>query len=1159
MNKLTRMVVFLVLPALSQLAVAGDTGKISGRVVDQEMGEPLVGVNMLIVGTAMGAATDEQGDYVILQVSPGIYSVSAQYIGYAKVTTQNIRVVTDLTTKLDVTLRPEAIEGEEVTIVAERPLFERSATNEVRVIRGEQIQNMPLRGYNRVAALQTGVVDEDGTLHIRGGRSDETAYYVDGVYMNNPYFLSRAGNVPNLALEEVAMQIGGFGAEYGDANAGIVNVTTKTGGNRLHFTGEAITDGFMSTEPTEESQKPFAYSYGYNLLSGSVGGPVPIAKSIRFYGAFEKLGMLDGIPTNAFFPDLHKSVLNPANGLPDNGEEFTDKNGNTIWDEGESYVDTDGNGKYDAPTYLDSSLVENVSFKYGPKPGNSLDRIAFNGNVLIDLESLIALPWKLKLGGNYYNSDRSTYSHSGALFNYYNDANTKDEIGIGGELLRRSTVSQSRTSSLFARLQGNIPGVSQMFFSLQGSKARDFGKTYDPVFGKGEGRIPFRDGTISDFTVPYVQIGKEEDYADPVWIYQDGDGNEVTRSYWDDDPSLTFEEIRYDTTWVNPLYTGIGNRPVSYVQWANYSTAGYTNISYVKDLAEHTTFKGSLIWQLGDHELKGGFEYRDNTIRYYRMGGASRLTRYFMVNRAYSPTQDRLAWDDSLQALLAGQDGEPDYLQDVRDTWDHDNEEIADVNGDGQIDWDDYFEDFVFQGFKSAYAENFGWGIKGEEEVNSGLDRARKPVMFGFFVQDKYELEDLIMTLGLRFDRIDPQTKRFNPETGGNTNIVINDLGTLAETVYWQDIDGDGEIETHEYIAYEPTEEDAVGLPHRIPTQANEYWSPRIGLAFPVTDRTVFHAQYGKYVQQPELNRLFLSYTRFLSNIEQGNFTVSANPELVPENTTSYEIGFKQLITPDVSVDATVYYKQISNYVQIRRVPARPTGYALYTNGDYGTIKGLSLSLNTRRVQNWQVSANYTLQVAGGTGSNSTRQFTIAWLGGNFPTFVSPLEYDQRQTGNLMLDYRVGDRGNIVTRNFGFNLLFQFGSGLRYTPSRPRSAVFGGQLSYQPIAALNSGTMPWTFNFDMRVDKSFKVGLANLTAYLWIENVLDRRNVDDVFNSTGLPNTDGHLTTPAGETWLNSTSIGGAPFASRLYESRIASPYNYGKPRQVRLGVRVDL
>ena len=145
------------------------------------------------------------------------------------------------------------------------------------------------------------------------------------------------------------------------------------------------------------------------------------------------------------------------------------------------------------------------------------------------------------------------------------------------------------------------------------------------------------------------------------------------------------------------------------------------------------------------------------------------------------------------------------------------------------------------------------------------------------------ELDDLIMTLGLRYDYIDPSTDVFNPQTGGNQNIVITEAGTLAETVYWEDKDNDGEKDPIEYTSSVPTEGDLVGLPHSIPSKIHTQMSPRIGLAFPVTDKTVFHAQYGKYMQQPEMNRMFLSYTRFLSNLEQGNFTISQNPGLPPE------------------------------------------------------------------------------------------------------------------------------------------------------------------------------------------------------------------------------------------------------------------------------------
>jgi outer membrane cobalamin receptor len=93
----------------------------------------------------------------------------------------------------------------------------------------------------------------------------------------------------------------------------------------------------------------------------------------------------------------------------------------------------------------------------------------------------------------------------------------------------------------------------------------------------------------------------------------------------------------------------------------------------------------------------------------------------------------------------------------------------------------------------------------------------------------------------------------------------------------------------------------------------------------------------------------YISYARFLSNIEQGNYTRSNNPELMPTKTIDYEIGFKQLVTNDISIDITMFYNEKSDYLQIRNIASRPTGYALYVNGDYATNKGMSFSLNTRR------------------------------------------------------------------------------------------------------------------------------------------------------------------------------------------------------------------
>ncbi len=243
--------IFVIVTLFSAVLTAGQTGKITGTVVDQETGNPLPGVNVLLEGTSMGAATNSDGKFVILDIPPGLYLVKFSFIGYATITIENVRSTTDLTTNLyTINMNPEAIEGETITVTAERPLIEINATNEVHVVRAEDIKNLPVRGYANVVALQTSVVDDEGTLHIRGGRSEEVGYYVDGVSAVDPYSLTRRGSIPNISIEEVSIQAGGFGAEYGGAGSGIVNTTTKTGGGRLAVTSEFISD-IGTTDPMD--------------------------------------------------------------------------------------------------------------------------------------------------------------------------------------------------------------------------------------------------------------------------------------------------------------------------------------------------------------------------------------------------------------------------------------------------------------------------------------------------------------------------------------------------------------------------------------------------------------------------------------------------------------------------------------------------------------------------------------------------------------------------------------------------------------------------------------------------------------------------------------------------------------------------------------------
>jgi outer membrane receptor protein involved in Fe transport len=239
-------------------ALAGVTGKISGTVKDAETGDPLPGVNVVLEGTTLGAATGLDGSYYILNIPPGTYSVRATMIGYTPVVQKGVLVRIDLTTVVDFALSPTVLEaGEEVVVTAERPLIQRDITAKVSVIGGEEIQAMPVNDFRDMLRVQAGFTD---ALHLRGGRSNQVAYLIDGLDVTNPLFGNYAGTQadrsetlgqadnqlfagayvsdPNLsnydgvvldkeAVEEVQVLTGTFNAEYGRAMSGIVNVVTR--------------------------------------------------------------------------------------------------------------------------------------------------------------------------------------------------------------------------------------------------------------------------------------------------------------------------------------------------------------------------------------------------------------------------------------------------------------------------------------------------------------------------------------------------------------------------------------------------------------------------------------------------------------------------------------------------------------------------------------------------------------------------------------------------------------------------------------------------------------------------------------------------------------------------------------------------------------------
>lgn len=293
-------------------AFSGTTGKISGIVTEAVSGEPVVAANVYIEGTTLGAATDIEGFYVINNINPGVYNVTVETIGYAKQMVTNVEVNSDFTTKLNFQLKTEVMEGEVVVVEAERPMIRNDLTSSQTSINAAEIQALPVEDVGQLLVLQAGIIQgAGGELHIRGGRSTEIAYNVNGVSISNPYDNSRSVEVATNAIQELSVVSGTFNAEYGNALSGIVNTVTKEGGADL--TGSVtLYSGDHLSDHTRIFNHIDAFSPVANYVSEfTLGGPVPgLSNYLTFFlsGRYENdegylYGKREHFPTDSVFKD----------------------------------------------------------------------------------------------------------------------------------------------------------------------------------------------------------------------------------------------------------------------------------------------------------------------------------------------------------------------------------------------------------------------------------------------------------------------------------------------------------------------------------------------------------------------------------------------------------------------------------------------------------------------------------------------------------------------------------------------------------------------------------------------------------------------------------------------------------------------------------------
>ena len=267
---------------------SGTTGKLAGTIKDAQTGEPLIGANVIIEGTNFGAATNVNGEYVILNIAPGRYNVKFSFIGYETTLMQDVSITVDQTTILQIKLNPQTIQVDEVIVTARTPLIQKDVTSSISVITREEIESLPVATFTELLSLQAGVTGSGSNLHVRGGRSNEVAYMIDGTLVDDPLLGGLATNINNDAIQEMSLLSGTFNAEYGDALSGVVNIVTRDGTDKFSAKLEARTSEFGVDRYSDLHE---------NRVNGSVSGPIVspeynffISAELNNYGSYLPFG-----------------------------------------------------------------------------------------------------------------------------------------------------------------------------------------------------------------------------------------------------------------------------------------------------------------------------------------------------------------------------------------------------------------------------------------------------------------------------------------------------------------------------------------------------------------------------------------------------------------------------------------------------------------------------------------------------------------------------------------------------------------------------------------------------------------------------------------------------------------------------------------------------
>ncbi|MDO8548794.1 MAG: TonB-dependent receptor, partial [Ignavibacteria bacterium] len=420
------------------------------------------------------------------------------------------------------------------------------------------------------------------------------------------------------------------------------------------------------------------------------------------------------------------------------------------------------------------------------------------------------------------------------------------------------------------------------------------------------------------------------------------------------------------------------------------------------------------------------------------------------------------------------------------------------------------FDDYTLEPLRvnGVPVEPFKPSIPGETQTNREKYE-NKPFEVSAYIQDKIEFESVIINLGFRIDYFDANGKVLVDRTDPNIYAPLRpgmDELSIAEREPYFYKDSEAKVQA----------------------------SPRFGIAYPISATGVVHFSYGHFLQIPPFQFLFQKGPYKVPN-SGINVGVYGNPDLEPQKTVMYEIGFRQEFFKDYLIDITGFYRDVRDWITAGPIiqTRNLVTYSIFTNKDYANVKGITFTLNKRFTNNFAFDINYTYQVAEGSNSKPEDEYNAAIGSGEPSLFLVPMDWDQNHLLNASL--LVGFDG------WGASLISRYGTGLPYSPSVTQYTADRGITSG---LLRNSRRIPSQFTMDLKLDKTFLLMGLDITAFIRIFNLLDNRIPIRVFGDTGQPDFTTELQT-----------VGNNPNRPNTAEEYVKYPDHYGEPRNVQFGI----